>query len=71
MTPKMVPVNEAEVTEHPVELYTLTAEDAQVRHQVRVAVTAGWSSWKRVAYSVVQRCTDTHGDEGFPFFPFG
>lgn len=36
MTPKMVPVNEAEVTEHPVELYTLAAEDAQVRHQVSV-----------------------------------
>lgn len=36
MTPKMVPVNEAEVTEHPVELYTLTAENAQVRHQVSI-----------------------------------
>lgn len=36
MTPKMVPVNEAEATEHPVELNTLTAENAQVRHQVSV-----------------------------------
>lgn len=36
MTPTMVPVNEAEVTEHPVELFTLTAQNAQVRHQVSV-----------------------------------
>lgn len=34
-----------------------------------VAVAAGWLSWKQVAYSVVQRCTDTptHTDEVFFF----
>lgn len=36
MTPKVVSVNEDEVTEHPVELYTLTAENAEVKHQVSV-----------------------------------